>query len=143
MTSFLAQSFALSTNVLHYEALRLGERMARGRGDARADDYARQAKALATQIERRFWREDRGLYMSYIGTAAHPAAFEAYDLGLSLLIDSGIAPQARARRALSNYPRLESGSPVIWPQQRDIAITTTRDLAVRFGVLAARGAQAP
>jgi len=125
--AFLAQSFALSTNVLHYEALRLGERMARGRGDARADDYARQAKALATQIERRFWREDRGLYMSYIGTAAHPAAFEAYDLlGLSLLIDSGIAPEARARRALSNYPRLESGSPVIWPQQRDIAIYHNR-----------------
>jgi len=125
--AFLAQSFALSTNVLHYEALRLGERMARERGDARADGYAQQAKALATQIERRFWREDRGLYMSYIGTAAHPVPFEAYDLlGLSLLIDSGIAPEARARRALSTYPRLESGSPVIWPQQRDIAIYHNR-----------------
>jgi len=125
--AFLAQSFALSTNVLHYEALRLAERMARGRGDARADEYARQSKSLATQIERRFWREDRGLYMSYIGTAAHPVPFEAYDLlGLSLLIDSGIAPEARARRALSNYPRLESGSPVIWPQQPDIAIYHNR-----------------
>ena len=31
--------------------------------------------------------------MSYIGTAAHPVPFEAYDLlGLSLLVDSGIAP---------------------------------------------------
>ena len=125
--AFLAQSFALSTNVLHYDALRLAERMARDRGDARATDYAQQAKSLATQIERRFWREDRGLYMSYIGTAAHPAPFEAYDLlGLSLLIDSGIAPDARARRALSNYPMLESGSPVIWPQQPDIAIYHNR-----------------
>jgi len=125
--AFLAQSFALSTNVLHYDALRLAERMARDRGDARATDYAQQAKSLATQIERRFWREDRGLYMSYIGTAAHPVPFEAYDLlGLSLLIDSGIAPEARARRALSNYPMLESGSPVIWPQQPDIAIYHNR-----------------
>jgi len=125
--AFLAQSFALSTNVLHYDALRLAEGMARQRGDARADEYAAQATSLATAIERAFWREDRGLYMSYIGTAAHPAPFEAYDLlGLSLLIDSGIAPDARARRALSNYPMLESGSPVIWPQQPDIAIYHNR-----------------
>jgi len=125
--AFLAQSFALSTNVLHYEALRLGERMARERGDARADAYAQQAQALAKQIERRFWREDRGLYMSYIGTAAHPVPFEAYDLlGLSLLVESGIAPESRARRALSTYPMLDSGSPVIWPQQPDIAIYHNR-----------------
>jgi len=125
--AFLAQSFALSTNVLHYQTLRLAERMARERGDARANGYARQAQALAMQIERRFWREDRGLYMSYIGTTAHPVPFEAYDLlGLSLLIDSGIAPESRARRALSNYPRLESGSPVIWPQQPGIAIYHNR-----------------
>jgi hypothetical protein len=125
--AFLAQSFALSTNVLHYQALRLAERMARDRGDARADDYARQATTLASQIERHFWREDRGLYMSYIGTAAHPVPFEAYDLlGLSLLIDSGIAPESRARRALANYPMLDAGSPVIWPQQPQIAIYHNR-----------------
>jgi len=125
--AFIAQSFALSTNVLHYEALRLAERMARERGDARAARYAEQAKSLGASIERHFWREDRGLYMSYIGTAAHPAPFEAYDLlGLSLLIDSGIAPETRARRALANYPMAESGSPVIWPQQPGIAIYHNR-----------------
>jgi hypothetical protein len=125
--AFLAQSYALSTNVLHYRALRLGERMARERGDARADAYSAQADALAAAIERRFWREDRGLYMSYIGTAAHPVAFEAYDLlGLSLLVDSCIAPAQRARRAMANYPWLDTGSPVIWPQQPDIAIYHNR-----------------
>ena len=125
--AFLAQSFALSTNVLHHQALRLAARMARERGDARADGYARQAQALATQIGHRFWREERGLYMSYIGTAAHPVPFEAYDLlGLSLLVDSGIAPESRARRALATYPMLDSGSPVIWPQQPDIAIYHNR-----------------
>ncbi len=140
--AFLAQSFALSTNVLHYEALRLGERMARERGDARSTDYARQAKALAAQIERRFWREDRGLYMSYIGTAAHPVSFEAYDLlGLSLLIESGIAPPQRARRALSNYPTLESGSPVIWPQQPGIAIYHNRAIWPFVSAYALRAAR--
>ena len=140
--AFLAQSFALSTNVLHYEALRLGERMARERGDARAVEYARQAKALAAQIERRFWREDRGLYMSYIGTAAHPVPFEAYDLlGLSLLIESGIAPPERARRALSSYPMLESGSPVIWPQQPEIAIYHNRAIWPFVSAYALRAAR--
>ncbi|MFC3814451.1 Six-hairpin glycosidase-like protein [Lysobacter sp. GCM10012299] len=124
---FIAQSFALSTNVLQYQALRLGEQMARRRGDARAATYARQADALAEAIDRAFWREDRGLYMSYIGTAEHPVPFEAYDLlGLSLVIESGIAPPDRARRALSRYPALESGSPVIWPQQPDTAIYHNR-----------------
>ncbi len=125
--AFIAQSFALSTNVLHYQALRLGERMARERGDPRAARYAAQAQALAAAVDRRFWREDRGLYMSYIGTAAHPVPFEAYDLlSLSLLVESGIAPPQRARRALSRYPMLESGSPVVWPQQPDIAIYHNR-----------------
>lgn len=124
---FIAQSFALSTNVLQYRALRLGERLARQRGDARAQEYASQAKALAAAIERAFWREDRGLYMSYIGTAAHPVPFEAYDLlGLSLLVDSGIAPADRALRALSRYPALDSGSPAIWPQQPGTAIYHNR-----------------
>lgn len=140
--AFIAQSFALSTNVLHYRALRLGERLARERGDARASQYGGQATALAVAIDRHFWREDRGLYMSYIGTAAHPVPFEAYDLlGLSLLIDSGIAPDDRARRALARYPTLESGSPVIWPQQPDIAIYHNRAIWPFVSAYALRAAR--
>jgi hypothetical protein len=140
---FIAQSFALSTNVLQYRALRLGERMARQRGDARAQQYASQAQALATAIERAFWREDRGLYMSYIGTAAHPVPFEAYDLlGLSLLIDSGIAPADRALRALSRYPVLDSGSPAIWPQQPDTAIYHNRAIWPFVSAYSLRAARA-
>ena len=140
--ALLAQSYALSTNVLHYRALRLGERMAREREDARADAYAAQADALAAAIERRFWREDRGLYMSYIGTAAHPVPFEAYDLlGLSLLVDSGIAPTPRARRALANYPWLDTGSPVVWPQQPGIAIYHNRAIWPFVSAYALRAAR--
>ncbi|MDI9237825.1 Six-hairpin glycosidase-like protein [Lysobacter sp. LF1] len=139
---FIGQSFALSTNVLHYRALRLAARLAHERGDARAAQYDAQADALARAIDRRFWRDDRGLYMSYIGTAAHPVPFEAYDLlGLALLIDSGIAPEDRARRALSNYPTLESGSPVIWPQQPGIAIYHNRAIWPFVSAYALRAAR--
>ncbi|MCM2336148.1 MAG: hypothetical protein NDI66_05135 [Pseudomonas sp.] len=145
--TFLAQSFALSTNVLHHQALRLAERMARARGDARAATYATQADALAKAIDARFWREDRGLYMSYVGTAQHPVDIEAYDLlGIALAIDAGIAPPARARRALANYPALASGSPVIWPQQPGIPIYHNRAIwpfVSAYALRAARRVDAP
>ena len=117
-TTYIAESFALSTNVLHYEALRLAERMARERNDARAKDYGQQADALRTAIDKRFWRESRGLYMSYIGPAPEPMDVESYDLlGTSLAILAGVPSRERATQALANYPVVEFGSPVIWPQQ--------------------------
>src|SRR5699024_3100132 len=69
----IAQSFALSTNVLHYQALRLAARMAAKRGDARdADTWRTQAAALKQAINQHFWRADRGMYMSYIGGDGTP-----------------------------------------------------------------------
>ncbi len=115
---FIGDSFALSTNVLHYQALRLAERLARERGDARAADYAGWADALAIQIDARFWREDAGLYMSYIGEAAHPVPYAKYDLlAISLGVLADVFPADRARRALASYPAVEGGSPVVWPQE--------------------------
>ncbi|MDE2451486.1 MAG: Six-hairpin glycosidase-like protein [Gammaproteobacteria bacterium] len=117
---FIAQSFALSTNVLHYEALRLAASMARQRGQAAAAArYARQAETLKQAINDRFWRPDRGLYMSYIGGPADPEAFDAYDLlGLDLAITSGVADAQRAVQSLEHYPAWPAGSPVIWPERR-------------------------
>jgi hypothetical protein len=115
---FIGDSFALSTNVLHYQALRLAEKMAREVGDERAVDYAGWADALARQIDARFWREDAGMYMSYIGEAAHPVPYAKYDLlGISLGVLADVFPAERARRALANYPAVEGGSPVVWPQE--------------------------
>ncbi|MCF7749698.1 hypothetical protein KQ945_02985 [Bacillus subtilis subsp. subtilis] len=115
---FIGDSFALSTNVLHYQALRLAARLAGERGDARAAQYAGWADALAVQINARFWREDAGLYMSYIGEAAHPVPYAKYDLlALSLGVLAEVFPTDRARRALANYPAVEGGSPVVWPQE--------------------------
>lgn len=115
---FIGDSFALSTNVLHYQALRLAEKYARELGDDRATEYASWADALATQIDARFWREDAGMYMSYIGEAAHPVPYAKYDLlGISLGVLADVFPAERARRSLANYPYVEGGSPVVWPQE--------------------------
>ncbi|MGN6728595.1 MAG: alpha-L-rhamnosidase-related protein [Rhodanobacteraceae bacterium] len=121
----IAQSFALSTNVLHYDALQLAATMAAQRHDARAADYAAEARALKDAINARFWRSDRGMYMSYIG--GDGASYEAYDLlGLALAINSGVADGARARQSLSNYPAWPAGSPVIWPERADQPIYHNR-----------------
>lgn len=115
---FIGDSYALSTNVLHYQALRLGQQMAAQLGDERAEQYKAWADALAVQIDARFWREDMGQYMSYIGEAAHPVPYAKVDLlGLSLGILAEVLPAERARRALAAYPMGPAGSPVVWPQE--------------------------
>ena len=141
-TTWIAQSFALSTNVLHYEALRLAERMASDRHDPRVADFRAQADALRTAIDAKFWREDRGLYMSYIGPAFAPVPVESYDLlGTSLAIIAGIPSQARATRALADYPVVEFGSPVIWPQQPATAIYHNRAMWPFVSAYALRAAR--
>ncbi|MGH8201192.1 MAG: Six-hairpin glycosidase-like protein [Steroidobacteraceae bacterium] len=116
---FIAQSFALSTNVLHYQALQLAAAMARQRGQHAASAlYAQQAASLKVAINARFWRPARGLYMSYIGGGAATELFDAYDLlGLDLAITSGVADSQRAAQALAHYPAWPAGSPVIWPER--------------------------
>ena len=115
---FIGDSYALSTNVLHYQALRLGQQMAAQLGDERSEQYKAWADALALQIDARFWREDMGQYMSYIGEAAHPVPYAKVDLlGLSLGILADVLPPERAQRALAAYPMGPAGSPVVWPQE--------------------------
>jgi hypothetical protein len=138
---FIAQSFALSTNVLHYQALQLAADLADRHGDPHAAGYRAQAAALKSAINQHFWRADRGLYMSYLGGDGLPV--EAYDLlGLSLAITSGVADPARARQALANYPTWPSGSPVIWPERADQPIYHNRAIWPFVSAYALRAARA-
>jgi hypothetical protein len=138
--AWIAQSFALSTNVLHYEALHLAAAMAARRHDPRATQYAAQADALKQAINAHFWRTDRDMYMSYIGGDGQPV--EAYDLlGISLAITSGVADQARARASLAHYPAWPAGSPVIWPERADQPIYHNRAIWPFVSAYALRAAR--
>jgi len=141
---FIGESFALSTNVLHYQALRLGQQLATTHGDAtRAEAYRRWADALAVQIDARFWREDASQYMSYIGEAAHPVPYARYDLlATSLGILAGVLPPDRAQRALSAYPVTAAGSPVVWPQEAQQPIYHNRGIWPFVSAYALRAARA-
>jgi len=139
--TFIAQSFALSTNVLHYQALQMAARLAGERHDtAAADDYRDQAQALKAAINARFWRADRGMYMSYIGGDAAP--FDTYDLlGIALAIESGVAEGDRARLALASYPTWPAGSPVIWPERSDQPVYHNRAIWPFVSAYALRAAR--
>ncbi|HEX5960751.1 MAG TPA: Six-hairpin glycosidase-like protein [Rhodanobacteraceae bacterium] len=142
---FIAQSFALSTNVLHYEALQLASAMAAQRKDPRAARYTTEAEALKAAINAHFWRADRGMYMSYISGDGMPV--EAYDLlGISLAITSGVADDARARSSLAHYPVWPAGSPVVWPERADQPIYHNRAIwpfVSAYALRAARKLDAP
>ena len=139
---FIAQSYALSTNVLHYQALQLAARLAGEHGDdAKAKGYAKQAAALKAAINARFWRADRGMYMSYIGGDGTP--YDTYDLlGTALAITSGVAEGDRARQALNHYPTWPAGSPVIWPERVDQPIYHNRAIWPFVSAYALRAARA-
>jgi hypothetical protein len=139
--TFIAQSYALSTNVLHYQALQLAATLADGRHDAKtAAGYRSQAAALKSAINAHFWRADRGMYMSYIGGDGTP--YDTYDLlGIALAIDSGVAEGDRGRQALANYPTWPAGSPVIWPERSDQPIYHNRAIWPFVSAYALRAAR--
>lgn len=138
---FIAQSYALSTNVLHYQALQLATHLADAQGNAaKAKQYSEQAAALKKAINARFWRDDRRMYMSYIGGDGTP--YDTYDLlGTALAVTSGVAEGDRAREALENYPTWPAGSPVIWPERTDQPIYHNRAIWPFVSAYALRAAR--
>ena len=137
----IGQSFALSTNVLHYQALQLAARLAEQHHDSRkVATWSRQATALKKAINARFWRADRGMYMSWIGGDGTPV--DSYDLlGISLAITSGVAEGKRATQTLQNYPSWPSGSPVMWPERSDQPIYHNRAIWPFVSAYALRAAR--
>ncbi|MGA9333972.1 MAG: Six-hairpin glycosidase-like protein [Rudaea sp.] len=144
--AFIAQSYALSTNVLHYQALQLAVSMANAHHDpSAAAAYRAQAVALKAAINAHFWRADRGMYMSYIGGDGTP--YDTYDLlGTSLAISAGVADADRARQMLVHYPTWPAGSPVMWPERADQPIYHNRAIwpfVSAYALRAARTANDP
>ena len=127
-TRAIAESYALSTNVLHVVALEDAASLATRFGDpAAARSYLSEATALRRSINRRFWMPDVGLYASYLMAGVHPWPVPTYDLlGESLAVIHGVADAARARSIVSSYPSTAAGPPVIWPELPGIAIYHNR-----------------
>ncbi|WP_167240103.1 esterase [Massilia genomosp. 1] len=126
----LASSRALSTNVLHYQALNLAASLAHDSGDAtRSARYAGWAAALKRSINRHFWLEHAGMYSSLSAPHFDGAPLHKFDwLGQALAIVTGVADGERARRILASYPHGPMGAPVIYPQQQGMPVYHNRAL---------------
>lgn len=126
----LGTAKSLSTNVGHFQALKLASQLAQEMGDVVSSiKYRDWANDLREAINRRFWLEEEGLYSSLTASHFDGAALKKYDwLGISLAVLTGVADSERARASLSNYPHGPMGAPVIFPQQPNIPVYHNRGI---------------
>lgn len=141
-TRYLAESFSLSTNVLHYMALmKLAQAAGQFEPEAQAS-YQRRAAELKDAINRHFWLADQGLYSSYIGEGRNPVAVQHYDLlGLALAIEADIASPSQASAILKRYPLSRAGAPVLFPMKPGIPIYHNRAIWPFVSAYALRAAR--
>src|SRR5579871_1147361 len=126
-TRFIAESFALSTNVLHYLALRDLDALDRRLHGTALGAAASEADALRAAIDRAFWLEADGLYASYLAPGLVPQPLRTFDLlGESLAVIAGIADERKARLIARGYPRTEVGPPVVFPERPGVGIYHSR-----------------
>ncbi len=141
-TRYLAQSYALSTNVLHYAALKAVAEAAKTQEPAAAAQFALWADELKTAINQSFWLAEQGLYASYLGEEYNPMPVQQYDLlGLALAINHQVASAAQAGQILQNYPLTQAGPPVFFPAKQQIPIYHNRALWPFVSAYALRAAK--
>lgn len=126
--SRMSASKSLSTNVGHYQALRLAAALAAEQHEpAAAERYGRWAADLKAAVNRVFWLDDVQQYASLTSDDSPPVALHQFDLlGTALAVVSGVAPPERAALALANYPQAPFGPPVIAPQQAHVPVYHNR-----------------
>ncbi|WP_331351403.1 amylo-alpha-1,6-glucosidase [Cellvibrio sp. UBA7671] len=126
----MSESKALSTNVLHYQAISLTAKLAKEFGDvSAAKKYSAWADSLRDKINSKFWLNDKGLYSSLTSAAEDQAPVYKFDmLGNSLAINYGIASADQATKIMANYPHAPFGVPVYFPQQPNVYVYHNRSL---------------
>lgn len=126
-TLFLAESFALSTNVLHYIALNRAAEAAKTLDPELAPSFAQWAANLKQAINNWFWLPQHQQYARYVSESHHPVAVAQYDLlGNALAILHGVASPLQANQLLNRYPLTSAGVPVIFPALAQVPIYHNR-----------------
>ncbi|MBN1456631.1 MAG: hypothetical protein JW912_02125 [Sedimentisphaerales bacterium] len=120
----IAKSKALSTNVGHYRLLKTAAELAHQKKLSEQEErYNSWAESLKKAINKEFYIESEGLYSSLIFDEPVKIRLNRFDLlGESLAILCGIADKDMSRKIVSNYPIVPYGPPVVWPQEKTVAI---------------------
>ncbi len=142
----MATAKALSTNVMHYQALSLAAKLGAELGEKqKAQRYATWAEQLKQAFNQKLWLPGQGMYSSLTAGHFDKQAMQQFDwLGQSLAIITGVADQKQARQILSNYPHGPMGAPVIFPQLPNIPVYHNRGIwpfVTAYGLTAATQAK--
>lgn len=112
----IAESMNLGTNVVHYQANNVLEKMATALGkDARI--YSERAESIKSAINKELWQEDAGYYTQYLYGREYmnlSPRFEALGEALSIIFD--VADENKAQRIISESPITPFGVTCIYPQ---------------------------
>jgi hypothetical protein len=118
----IAESFALSTNLLHREAMRVTSAFATELGETYTESVVDGWRAaLDLRIREAFWVESHGLFAMTLPSREDAAPSLRFDLlGNSLAVLSSVATESQATAIIKSYPHLPMGAPVVWPQETGI-----------------------
>lgn len=110
----IAQTYALSTNLLYYRAYVIQARLAAILGhDGQA--FQTQADSLARSINQRLWQADKGYYAYYLDAQGTPDP-RMEGAGEAFAILFGVADAQKTQQILKNTPTTAWGFPCLWPQ---------------------------
>jgi hypothetical protein len=118
----IAEGFALSTNVLHLEAMRVASAFSIELGETHTASVLDGWRVpLAARVRDAFWVASRGLFSMMLPSRGDSAAVLRFDLlGNSLAVVAGVATENQAKSITMSYPHLPMGAPVVWPQEAEI-----------------------
>ncbi|MCG9970602.1 MGH1-like glycoside hydrolase domain-containing protein [Christiangramia crocea] len=112
----IAESMNLGTNVVHYQANRILEKMANALGED-ASKYAGRAENIKNAINELLWQEDKGYYAQYLYGRKYmnvSPRFEALGEALAVIFD--VADEEKSERIVSESPVTPFGVTSIYPQ---------------------------
>ncbi|MDE5791528.1 MAG: hypothetical protein K2H96_09920 [Muribaculaceae bacterium] len=121
-TADISQSEAMGTNVMYAAALEATSRMAALLGKKQeAAKFHAEATALAANIDKTFWMDDKGYYGMYTyGRDSKILNPRHESLGAALSILYDVAPADHQKEMSQRAPQTPFGPPVFYPQISDI-----------------------
>ncbi|MBP5407330.1 hypothetical protein J6Z19_09365 [bacterium] len=127
-TKHIGMSKTLSTNVLHYTAMKIVSEMAEELGrTTEAAQFTTQAESLKNAIKSGFYLADRKTFSTMKTTFLDDSAVDKMDLlGEALTILSGVADDTQGAEIIAGYPVTGAGPAVIFPQEPDTKIYHNR-----------------
>lgn len=123
-TLAIGMSKALSTNLLHYSALRTAEQWARSLGKPEeAGRWESWANELQSAIRQKFFagKNVPSAFLLAGETSSIPVRRRDL-LAESLAIELGLVPTGKAKEMLASYPVGPFGPSVVWPHEKSVPI---------------------